>query len=128
MRIPDKGTPHDLLKKAVCVGIVPSEIKGAFLLGGSFGRGVLECRRHGDGAWGGPSMSTLGAESFGFQIGGEATDVVFVVMNGGGTRKLVADKVKLGADVAVAAGPVGRNAQGATDVELHAEILSYSRS
>ena len=128
VRTPDKDIPHDLLKKAVCVGIVPSEIKGAFLVGGSFGRGVLVCRRHGDGAWGAPSMFTLGAGSVGFQIGGEATDVVFIVMNVAGARKLVADEVKLGADAAVAAGPVGRNAQGATDVELHAEILSYSRS
>jgi lipid-binding SYLF domain-containing protein len=128
MRTPDKGIPRDLLKKAVCVGIVPSEIKGAFLVGGSFGRGVLVCRRHGDGPWGGPSMFTLGAGSFGFQIGGEATDVVFIVMNGAGARKLVADKVQLGADATVAAGPVGRNAEGATDAELHAEILSYSRS
>jgi lipid-binding SYLF domain-containing protein len=128
MRTPDKGIPHDLLEKAVCVGIVPSEIKGAFMVGGTYGRGVLVCRRHGDGPWGGPSMFTLGAGSFGFQIGGEATDVVFIVMNAAGARKLVQDSVKLGGDVSVTAGPLGRTAEGATDAQLHAEILSYSRT
>jgi SH3 domain-containing YSC84-like protein 1 len=128
MKTPDKAIPHDLFEKAVCVGIVPSEIKGAFLVGGTFGRGVLVCRRHGDGPWGAPSMFSLGAGSIGFQIGGEATDVVFIVMNASGARKLVQDEVKLGADASVAAGPVGRTGEGATDAELHAEILSYSRS
>jgi len=128
MRTPDKGIPHDLLDKAVCVGIVPSELKGAFIVGGTYGRGVLVCRRHGDGPWGAPSLFTLGAGSFGFQIGGEATDVVFIVMNASGARKLVQDSVKLGGDVSVAAGPVGRSAEGATDAQLHAEILSYSRA
>lgn len=128
MRTPDKGVPHDLFEKAVCVGIVPSEIKGAFMVGGTFGRGVLVCRRHGDGRWGAPSLFSLGQGSFGFQIGGEATDVVFIVMNAAGARKLVEDKVKLGGDISVAAGPVGRTGEGSTDVELHAEILSYSRS
>jgi SH3 domain-containing YSC84-like protein 1 len=128
MHTPDRAIPHDLLDKAVCVGIVPSEIKGAFVVGGTYGRGVLVCREHGNGMWGAPSLFTLGAGSFGFQIGGEATDVVFIVMNAAGARKLVEDNVKLGGDVSVAAGPVGRTAEGATDVELHAEILSYSRS
>jgi len=128
MRTPDKGIPHDLFEKAVCVGIVPSEIKGAFMVGGTFGRGVLVCRKHGDGRWGAPSFFTLGQGSFGFQIGGEATDVVFIVMNAAGARKLVEDSVKLGGDLSVAAGPVGRTAEGSTDAELHAEILSYSRS
>lgn len=128
MSTPDKGIPEDLFKKAVCIGIVPSEIKGAILVGGSYGRGVLVCRERGDGPWGAPSNFTLGAGSFGFQIGGEATDVVFIVMNQAGARKLVRDEVKLGADISVAGGPVGRSAQGATDAELHAEILSYSRA
>ena len=128
METPDKGIPHDLFQKAVCVGIVPSEIKGAFIVGGTYGRGVLVCRRHGDGLWGGPSMFTLGAGSFGFQIGGEATDVVFIVMNASGARKLVQDSVKLSGDISVAGGPVGRSAEGATDAQLHAEILSYSRT
>ncbi len=128
MGTPDKAIPQDLFGKAVCIGIVPSEIKGAILVGGSYGRGVLVCREHGDGPWGAPSLFTLGGGSFGFQIGGEATDVVFIVMNRSGAKKLVEDEVKLGADVSVAGGPVGRSAQGATDAELHAEILSYSRA
>lgn len=128
MDAPDRGIPHDLLSKAVCVGIVPSELKGAFIFGGTYGRGVLVCREHGNGPWGPPSEFGLGAGSFGFQIGGEATDVVFLVMNEAGARKLVRDKVTLGGDVSVTAGPVGRSAEGATDAELHAEILSYSRT
>ena len=128
MGTPDKGIPQDLLEKAVCVGIVPSEIKGAFIFGGTYGRGVLVCRRHGDGPWGAPSNFGLGAGSVGFQIGGEATDVVFIVMNEAGARKLVQDSVKLGADLSVTAGPVGRTAEAATDAQLHADILSYSRT
>jgi len=128
MDTPDKGIPHDLLDKAVCVGIVPSEIKGAFIVGGTYGKGVLVCRRHGDGPWGAPSFFTMGGGSFGFQIGGESTDVVFLVMNSSGARKFVEDQVRLGGDASVTAGPVGRTAEAATDAELHAEILSYSRT
>jgi lipid-binding SYLF domain-containing protein len=128
MSTPDKGIPQDLFEKAVCVGIVPSEIKGAFIFGGAYGRGVLVCRKGGDGAWGAPSMFTLGAGSVGFQIGAKATDVVFIVMNPEGARKLIQDSVKLGAELSVAAGPVGRSGEGATDAQLHAEILSYSRT
>jgi lipid-binding SYLF domain-containing protein len=128
MSTPDKGIPHDLLDKAVCVGIVPSEVKFAFGFGGTYGRGVLVCRKGGNGAWDAPSMFTMGGASFGFQIGGKATDVVFLVMNPEGMKKLVQDSVKLGAELSAAAGPVGRSAEGATDVQLHAEILSYSRS
>jgi SH3 domain-containing YSC84-like protein 1 len=128
MRAPDKGIPADLLAKAVCVGIVPSELKFAVGVGGSYGRGVLVCRKGGDGSWGAPSMFTLGGGSFGLQLGGKATDVVFIVMNPEGARKLVQDSVKLGGEASAAAGPVGRSAEGATDAQLHAEILSYSRS
>ncbi len=128
MQTPDKGIPHDLLDRAVCVGVVPSELKGAFMFGGSFGRGVLVCRTHGNGPWGAPSLFTIGGGSFGFQIGAKATDVVFIVMNPEGARKLVQDSVKLGGEASVAAGPVGRTAEGATDAQLHAEILSYSRT
>jgi len=128
MQTPDKGIPQDLLDRAVCVGVVPSELKGAFIFGGTYGRGVLVCRVGGNGAWGAPSMFTLGAGSFGFQIGAKATDVVFIVMNPEGARKLVQDSVKLGGEASVAAGPVGRSAEGATDAQLHAEILSYSRT
>src|SRR5712692_242259 len=128
MGTPDKGIPQDLLDRAVCVGIVPSELKGAFIVGGTYGRGVLVCRKGGNGPWDAPSMFTLGAGSIGFQIGGKATDVVFIVMNPEGARKLVQDSFKLGAEMSVAAGPVGRSAEGATDAQLHAEILSYSRT
>jgi len=128
MGIPDSGIPEELMENAVCVGIVPSQYKFALGLGGTYGRGVLVCRRGGNGGWGAPSMFTLGAVSIGFQIGGKATDVVFLVMNPEGAKKLVQDSVKLGAEASVAAGPVGRSAEGATDAQLHAEILSYSRT
>jgi lipid-binding SYLF domain-containing protein len=128
MQTPEKGIPQDLLDRAVCVGIVPSELRFAFGFGGNFGRGGLVCRRGGDGAWGAPSMFTVYGGNFGLQIGGKATDIVFIVMNTGGVRKLLQSGVKLGVDASVAAGPVGRTAEGATDVQLHAEILSYSRS
>lgn len=128
MGTPDKGIPDELLERSVCVGIVPSQVKFALGLGGTYGRGVLVCRKGGNGAWDAPSMFTLGAASIGFQIGGKATDVVFLVMNPEGMKKLVQDSVKLGAELSVAAGPVGRSAEGATDAQLHAEILSYSRT
>jgi len=128
MGTPDKGIPQELFEKAVCVGIVPSQYKFAFGIGVTGGRGVLVCRKGGTGDWSAPSMFTLGAASIGFQIGGKATDVVFLVMNPEGAKKLVQDSVKLGAEASVAAGPVGRSAEGATDAQLHAEILSYSRT
>ena len=128
MGTPDKGIPGELLEKAVCVGIVPSQVKFALGVGGTYGRGVLVCRKGGNGAWDAPSMFTLGAASVGFQIGGKATDVVFLVMNPEGMKKLVQDSIKLGVELSVAAGPVGRSAEGATDAQLHAEILSYSRT
>lgn len=128
MQSPDKGIPGDLLDKAVCVGIVPAQIKFAFGFGGSYGRGVLVCRRGGNGSWGAPSLFTMGGGSFGFQIGGKATDIVFIVMNPGGAKKLLQSKVTLGADASVAGGPVGRTATAETDAQMHAQILSYSRS
>ena len=128
MGTPEKGIPRDLLKKAVCVGVIPSEKKGALGLGGSFGRGALVCRQGGTGAWGAPSMFTVGGINFGFQLGGQATDFVLVVMNAKGAEKLLQSRAKLGADASAAAGPVGRTAEGATDVQLQAEILTYSRA
>jgi len=128
MGTPDKGIPRHLLDKAVCVGIVPSEVKLAWVLGATYGRGLLVCRKDGNGQWDAPSMFSMGGVSVGWQIGGKATDVVFLVMNPEGMKKLVQDSVKLGTELSVAAGPVGRSAEGATDVQLHAEILSYSRS
>jgi lipid-binding SYLF domain-containing protein len=128
MGTPEKGIPRDLLNKAVCVGVIPSEKKVALGLGGSFGRGALVCRQGGTGPWAAPSMFTAGGANFGFQLGGQATDFVLVVMNAKGAEKLLQSKAKLGADASVAGGPVGRTAEGATDVQLQAEILTYSRS
>lgn len=128
MKTPDKGIPHDLMDKAVCVGVIPSEKKAAFIVGGSYGRGTLVCRTGGNGHWGAPSMFTVGGANFGFQIGGQATDFVLLVMNARGAEKLLHDSTKIGADASAAAGPVGRSAEGATDLQLHAEILTYSRS
>jgi lipid-binding SYLF domain-containing protein len=128
MHSPEQGIPRDLLSRAVCVGVVPSEVRLAFFLGASYGRGAMACRKGGDGPWGAPSMFTIYGANFGFQFGGKATDIVFIVMNTGGVRKLLQTGVKLGVDTSAAAGPVGRTAEGATDVQMHAEILSYSRS
>jgi lipid-binding SYLF domain-containing protein len=128
MGTPEKGIPRDLLNKAVCVGIIPSQKKVALGIGGSFGRGLLVCRRGGNGPWGAPSMFTVGGANIGFQLGGQATDFVLVVMNAKGAKKLLQSRSKLGADASVAAGPVGRTAEGATDVQMQAEILTYSRS
>jgi lipid-binding SYLF domain-containing protein len=128
MQSPDNAIPSDLLDRAVCVGIVPGEKKGAFLVGGSFGRGAMVCRLKGTGHWGAPSMFTIYGGSYGLQIGGQSTDVVFIVMNSGGVRKLLQSGVKIGGDVSAAAGPVGRSAEAATDIQLHAELLTYSRA
>jgi lipid-binding SYLF domain-containing protein len=128
MRTPEKGIPHDLLNKAVCVAIIPSEKKLAFGLGASYGRGAMVCRQNGNGPWGAPSMITVGGANVGFEIGGQETDFVLLVMNGRGAEKLLHDSTKLGADASAAAGPVGRDAEGATDLQLHAEILTYSRA
>ena len=128
MQTPENAIPRDLLDKAVCVGIVPGEKKAAFVLGGSYGRGAIVCRRGGNGPWGAPSMIAVHGGSFGFQWGGTETDVVFVVMNPGGIRRLLKSKGELGADVSAAAGPVGRTASASTDLMMTAEILTYSRS
>jgi lipid-binding SYLF domain-containing protein len=128
MQTREQGIPRDLLDRAICVGVIPSELRFAIGLGGSYGRGALVCRKGGNGPWGAPSMFTLYGVNFGYQIGGKATDIVFIVMNTGGVRKLLQSGIKLGVDASAAAGPVGRTAEGATDLQLHAEILSYSRS
>lgn len=127
--VPD-DIPQALLDKADCVVVFPSVLKAAFIVGGSYGRGVMSCRKGEDfrGPWGAPTMMALEGGSFGFQIGGEATDFVLLVMNERGARGILASKVKLGGDASVAAGPVGRNASADTDVTLRAEILSYSRA
>ena len=128
MKTPEKGIPQDLLDKAVCVAIVPSYKKVAFGFGASGGKGALVCRRGGNGPWSGPSMFTMGGGSFGFQIGGSATDIVMIVMSARGAEKLMGNKTQLGADASVAGGPVGRTSQAATDLQMHAEILTYSRA
>jgi lipid-binding SYLF domain-containing protein len=129
MNIPD-DIPQDLVDKAECVIVFPSVLKAAFIVGGSYGRGVMTCRtgEHFTGPWGAPSMMALEAGSVGFQLGGQATDFVLLVMNPRGATSLLNSKVKLGADMAAAAGPKGRDASANTDVTLRAEILSYSRS
>ena len=127
--VPD-NIPQDLLDKADCVVIYPSVLKAAFIIGGSYGRGAMTCRKGENfrGPWGPPTMMALEGGSFGLQIGGQATDFVLLVMNESGARGILAGKVKLGGDASVAAGPVGRNASAETDVTLRSEILSYSRA
>jgi SH3 domain-containing YSC84-like protein 1 len=129
LNIPD-DIPADILNKAECVIVLPSVMKAAFIVGGSYGRGVMTCRSGPDfnERWSAPSMMAIEAGSVGFQIGGQATDFVLLVMNQRGAKSILSSQVKLGADVAAAAGPKGRNASAATDVTLRAEILSYSRS
>jgi len=125
-----EGIPQDLLDKAVCVVIYPSVKKAAFIVGGSYGRGVITCRsgQNLDGRWSAPAMFALEGGSFGFQIGGQATDFVLLIMNDAGANSVMSSKVKLGADASAAAGPKGRNASAETDVVMKAEILSYSRA
>jgi len=129
LNIPD-DIPQDLLDKAECLIILPSVKKGALGIGGSFGRGVMVCRsgEHYKGKWGAPALYALEGISIGFQIGGQATDFVLLVMNPKGAQSLLYSKVKLGADASAAAGPKGRTAEGATDIVMNAEILSYSRN
>jgi lipid-binding SYLF domain-containing protein len=129
LNIPD-DIPQDLLDKTRCVVVMPSVLKAAFVVGGSYGRGTMVCRTGQDfrGPWGSPAMYALEGGSFGFQIGGEATDFVILVMNNRGVNSLLHSQVKLGADASVAAGPVGRTAAADTDAFMRAEMLSYSRS
>ena len=129
MNIPD-DIPQNLLDKADCVIVIPSVIKAAFIVGGSYGRGAMTCRS-GDnfrGPWGAPTMMALEGGSFGFQLGAQATDFVLLVMNGQGAGAILSSKVKLGADASAAAGPVGRDAEADTDVTMRAEVLTYSRA
>jgi SH3 domain-containing YSC84-like protein 1 len=128
MDTPDKGIPQDLLAKAQCVIIVPGMKKGAFVVGGEFGRGFAECRHESGMGWGAPGAIRVEGGSFGAQIGGSSTDVVMLVMNQNGMNKLLGDKFTLGADASIAAGPVGRSADADTDVRMRAEILAWSRA
>src|ERR1044071_8625558 len=129
LNIPD-DIPQDLIDKARCVVVLPSVLKAAFVVGGSYGRGAMVCRTGNGfrGPWGAPAMYALEGGSVGFQIGGQATDFVILVMNDRGASSLLKSKVKLGADASVSAGPKGRDAQANTDAYMRAEMLSYSRS
>jgi lipid-binding SYLF domain-containing protein len=129
INIPD-DIPKDLLDRAECVIVLPSVLKLAIGIGGSYGRGVMTCRtgQHFTGSWSAPALFALEGGNIGFQLGGQATDFVMLVMNPRGANSLMGSKVKLGADAAAAAGPKGRTATGATDIVMQAEILSYSRS
>jgi lipid-binding SYLF domain-containing protein len=127
--IPD-DIPKSLLDKADCVIVIPSVLKAAFIVGGSYGRGAMTCRSGDDfqGPWGAPTMMALEGGSFGFQLGAQATDFVLLVMNARGASSILNSKVKLGADASAAAGPKGRDAEADTDVTFRAEVLTYSRS
>jgi len=122
---PDKGIPEDLWRKAQCVVVIPSMKKAAFVVGGEYGSGVMSCRGNG---WSSPVFMQLAKGSWGLQVGAEETDLVLLVMNRRGLQKLLEDKVSLGGDASVAAGPVGRAASAATDAQMSAEMLAYSRS
>jgi lipid-binding SYLF domain-containing protein len=129
MATPDKGIPQDLLDKAHCVVLVPGLKQAALGIGGKFGRGFVSCRKDGArGGWSGPAAVRVEGGSVGFQIGASSTDVVMLVMNDRGMRRLLEDKFTLGAEATVAAGPVGRNTSANTDAQMSAEILSWSRS
>jgi len=128
MGTPDKGIPQDLLSKAECVIVIPNMKKAAFVVGGQYGRGFAECRKATGTGWGSPAAVKLEGGSVGFQIGGSETDLVMLVMNRRGMDKLAKDKVTLGADASVAAGPVGRTAAANTDLKMDAEILAWSRA
>jgi lipid-binding SYLF domain-containing protein len=128
MATPDKGIPQDLLDKAHCIVIVPSLKTAAFFFGAKFGKGYLVCRNSGGEGWSAPATVRIEGGSVGFQIGGSETDLIMLVMNQGGRDKLLQSKFTLGAEGSVAAGPVGRTATAQTDAQMHAEILSWSRS
>ena len=127
LEAPDKGVPKDALERAECVGVFPDVKKGAFIVGGQGGSGVFTCRDK-NGVMGAPAFFNLGGASVGWQFGGQETDLVLLVMNPGGMNHLLKDRVTLGAEATATAGPVGRTLKAATDAQLHAEILSWSRS
>jgi len=128
MSTPDKGIPQDLLEKAHCIVIVPSLKTAAFIVGGKYGKGYLSCRNHDGAGWSAPATVRIEGGSVGFQIGGSTTDLIMLVMSERGADKLLSSKFTLGAEGTVAAGPVGRAATAQTDAQMHAEILSWSRS
>jgi lipid-binding SYLF domain-containing protein len=123
---PDSGMPQEILSRAQCVAVVPSMLKGGFIVGAKYGRGLASCRT--PKGWSTPAFFTVEGGSFGFQIGGQAVDLVMLIMNNEGMRHLLADKFEIGADASVAAGPVGRHAEGNTDWTMRAQVLTYSRA
>jgi lipid-binding SYLF domain-containing protein len=128
MDAPDKGIPLDLFNKAECIVIIPGVKKAAFIVGGKYGRGFVSCRRGPSRRFGAPASIRIEGGSYGLQIGGSSTDVFMLIMNESGMNRLMADKFTIGGEAAAAAGPVGRNTSAGTDVLLHAEILTWSRS
>jgi lipid-binding SYLF domain-containing protein len=128
MATPDKGIPEDLLAKAHCIVVIPELKTAAFFFGAKYGKGYLSCRKADGANWSAPATVRIEGGSVGFQIGAKETDLVMLVMNEGGENKLLESKFTLGADASVAAGPVGRSSSAQTDAQMHAEILSYSRS
>lgn len=126
MAAPDKGIPEEIVGSAKCIAIVPSMLKGGFVVGGAYGKGVASCKT--DKGWSAPAFFTVEGGSFGLQIGGQAVDLVMIIMNDAGMQNLLQSKFKLGADASVAAGPVGRHAEGMTDWKMRAQVLTYSRA
>ena len=126
MSVPDKSIPDGITRQAVCIAVIPGVVKGAFILGAEYGQGVVTCRTH--GGWSAPVFIRMAGGSFGFQIGGQGTDLVLVAINHKGFQDLLHDKFKIGADASAAAGPVGRDAQASTDASMRAELLTWSRS
>ena len=128
MRASDKGIPQELIDKAHCVVVVPGMKKAGFIFGAKYGRGFAVCRRHGGSGWSAPAAMRVEGGSVGFQLGASETDIVLLVMNDGGMKHLLSDKVTIGAEATAAVGPVGRDASAQTDAMIQAEMLSYSRS
>lgn len=123
---PDSGIPEEILGRSQCVAVVPSMLKGGFIVGGKYGRGLASCRT--SKGWSAPAFFTVKGGSFGFQIGGQAVDLVMLIMNNDGMQHLLSSQFALGADASVAAGPVGRHAEGNTDWKMRAQVLTYSRA
>lgn len=126
MSAPDSGVPEEVMSSAKCIAVIPSMLKAAFGVGGAYGKGVASCRT--DKGWSAPAFFSLRGGSFGFQIGGQAADIVMLIMNDEGMNNLLESKFKLGADASVAAGPVGRHADASTDWKMRAQVLTYSRT
>src|ERR1700734_554686 len=126
MSVPDKAVPNGIARHATCIAVVPGVVKGAFIVGAEYGQGVVTCRTH--HGWSGPVFIRLAGGSFGFQIGGQGTDLVLVAVNQKGLQDLLHDRFKIGGDASAAAGPVGRDAQASTDISMRAEMLTWSRS